>query len=133
MGWWSWLFGRAPAPDDDNGDDDDEGDGDDDGDPAAPALTDELDLHTFQPRECGDVVAEYLRAAQAAGFASVRIIHGKGRGALRRTVHAELARHPAVHGFALAGASRGGWGATLVELRAAEAGGSGDRRDEQDE
>lgn len=79
-------------------------------------LSDELDLHTFLPRECADVVAEYVRAAQEAGRPSVRIIHGKGRGTLRRTVHAVLARHPAVRGYRLAEPHRGGWGATLVEL-----------------
>lgn len=80
------------------------------------ALTEELDLHTFLPKECADVVDEYLRAAQEAGFAAVRIIHGKGTGAMRRTVHAVLERHPAVRSYQLAGATRGSWGATLVEL-----------------
>jgi DNA-nicking Smr family endonuclease len=79
-------------------------------------LTDELDLHTFLPKECADVVEEYVRAAQEAGLPAVRIIHGKGTGALRRTVHAVLDRHPAVRAYQLAGATRGSWGATLVEL-----------------
>ena len=81
------------------------------------SLTDELDLHTFLPKECADVVEEYVRAAQEAGFATVRIIHGKGTGAMRRTVHAVLQRHPAVQNFQLADARRGSWGATLVELK----------------
>jgi len=85
--------------------------------PAAP-LTGELDLHTFLPRECADVVAEYLRAAQEAGMAAVRIIHGKGTGTLRRIVHGVLDRHPAVRAYRLADDRTGGWGATLVELRA---------------
>ena len=86
-------------------------------DPAAvaPALTDELDLHTFQPRDCADVVAVYLHAAQDAGLPRVRIIHGKGTGTLRRIVHGVLDRHPAVRGYRLAG-DHGGWGATAVEL-----------------
>lgn len=79
-------------------------------------LTDELDLHTFQPRDCADVVAEYLEAARAAGMTRVRIVHGKGTGALRRTVHSTLDRHPAVRGYQLAGERSGSWGATLVEL-----------------
>ncbi len=82
---------------------------------ATPALTDELDLHTFSPKECADVVDEYLYAAQAAGMTLVRIIHGKGTGTLRRIVHGVLDRHPAVARYALAGGT-GGWGATLVEL-----------------
>lgn len=83
---------------------------------AAPPLTDELDLHTFQPRDCADVVAEYLRAAQDAGLPRVRIVHGKGTGALRRIVHGVLDRHPAVRSYRLAGDHGGGWGATVAEL-----------------
>lgn len=81
-----------------------------------PALTDELDLHTFQPRECADVVDEYLRAASEAGFTTVRIVHGKGTGTLRRIVHGVLDGHPVVASYALAAGATGGWGATLVEL-----------------
>jgi dsDNA-specific endonuclease/ATPase MutS2 len=84
-------------------------------DDMAPELTDELDLHTFQPRDCADVVTEYLHAAQEAGMTRVRIIHGKGTGTLRRIVESVLAKHPAVKSFQLAGSS-GGWGATAVEL-----------------
>ncbi len=84
---------------------------------ATPPLLDELDLHTFQPRDCADVVTEYVRAAAEAGFASVRIIHGKGTGTLRRIVHGVLASHPAVASFALADERSGQWGATLVTLR----------------
>lgn len=47
----------------------------------------------------------------------VRIIHGKGIGNLRRTVHALLAKHPNVAGFQLANEHFGGWGATIVHLR----------------
>ena len=84
---------------------------------AEPPLTDELDLHTFQPRDCADVVEEYVRAAAEAGFTNVRIIHGKGTGTLRRIVHSVLERHPAVAGFRLADGTSGSWGATLVELK----------------
>jgi dsDNA-specific endonuclease/ATPase MutS2 len=49
----------------------------------------------------------------------VRIIHGKGTGALRETVHAVLDKLPYVERYRLAG-DRSGWGATLVRLRALE-------------
>jgi DNA-nicking Smr family endonuclease len=81
-----------------------------------PPLTDELDLHTFQPRDCADIVEEYVRAAHEAGFANLRIIHGKGKGTLRRIVHSVLEKHPAVRTFRLADPRSGSWGATLVEL-----------------
>lgn len=86
--------------------------------PVSPPLTAALDLHHFAPRECADIVAEYLDATRAAGFRQVRVIHGKGTGALRRTVHAVLARHPAVASYQLADEHSGSWGATWVELRA---------------
>jgi DNA-nicking Smr family endonuclease len=86
------------------------------GDPVQAPLTAELDLHTFLPRECADVVAEYVRAAQEAGMTTVRIVHGKGTGTLRRIVHGVLDRHPAVRAYHLAGERTGSWGATLVEL-----------------
>ena len=78
-----------------------------------------LDLHTFQPREIGDLIPDYLAACREKGILSVRIIHGKGMGILQRRVHAILNRRPEVASFRLAGEEAGGWGATLVELRPA--------------
>ena len=79
-----------------------------------------LDLHTFKPREVKDLVPDYLAACQARGILQVRIIHGKGIGNLRRTVHAILKKHPEVISFTLDHPQFGGWGATLVQLRPAD-------------
>ena len=76
-----------------------------------------LDLHTFQPREVKELVSDYLAECRARGILRVRIIHGKGIGNLRRTVHALLAKHPDVISFALAGEAFGGWGATIAHLK----------------
>ena len=77
-----------------------------------------LDLHAFHPSDASDVVADYLDACAEAGVTEVRIVHGKGTGSLRRTVEAALRRHPLVVSFRTAGEDPGGWGATLVALRA---------------
>jgi DNA-nicking Smr family endonuclease len=79
-------------------------------------LSDELDLHTFRADECADLVAEYVRASREQGLRHVRIVHGKGTGALRRLVHAVLSRSLDVARFQLADDGGGSWGATLVEL-----------------
>lgn len=76
-----------------------------------------LDMHNFRPREVKSLVLEYLAECRARGILRVRIIHGKGIGQLRQTVHAILQRHPAVASFNLASEHFGGWGATVVHLQ----------------
>jgi len=53
-----------------------------------------LDLHTFAPEDVPSLVEEYIRVCQEKGILDVRIIHGKGKWVLRRTVHARLERDP---------------------------------------
>ena len=76
-----------------------------------------LDLHTFKPREIKDLVTDYLAACRERGIFQVRIIHGKGIGNLKRTVHSILSQHPEVVSFTLDHPQYGGWGATIVSLR----------------
>jgi len=85
--------------------------------PVALPLDGLLDLHAFDPREVGALVPAWIDESHAAGLRHLRIVHGKGTGALRRTVEALLARHPRVTAFAPADEAAGGWGATLVTLR----------------
>jgi DNA-nicking Smr family endonuclease len=77
-----------------------------------------LDLHTFRPEEVASLVQAYADECVRRGITELRIIHGKGKGTLRRTVHAVLGRRDDVLELRLAPPERGGWGATLVTLRA---------------
>lgn len=89
-----------------------------DGEIAVLPIEDSIDLHGFQPRDIPDVVESYLEAAAEKGFSQVRLIHGRGIGFQRMRVRELLARHPLVERFSDAPATRGGWGATVVWLRA---------------
>lgn len=109
--WWGNKADADPDPYPDS-------DPDPDPDSVTALDGDELDLHTFHPREVADVVAEYVTWAAEEGKRRVRIIHGKGTGALRRVVHSTLAKHPCVESFGLAGERGGSWGATVAVLRA---------------
>ncbi len=91
----------------------------DDEQPAAVVeIEDSIDLHGFQPRDIPDVVLSYLEAAHEKGFREVRLIHGRGTGFQRSRVRQVLETHPLVGRFSDAPATRGGWGATLVWLKA---------------
>jgi len=75
-----------------------------------------LDLHTFNPREVKKLLPHYLDTCRGKGIYEVRIIHGKGTGMLRETVHSILRQLPGILSFRLAGENAGGWGATIVQL-----------------
>ncbi len=85
--------------------------------PVEIPITDELDLHAFRPKEIKHIVPDYLEACREKGILSVRVVHGKGIGNLRRSVHALLGRLDFVESFSAAGELMGGWGATVVRLK----------------
>ena len=89
----------------------------DDSEPADLPIDGVLDLHTFRPQDVKDLIPEYLAECRRRGILRIRIIHGKGTGALRETVHAILRRRPDVESFSLADETAGGWGATVLRLR----------------
>jgi DNA-nicking Smr family endonuclease len=76
-----------------------------------------LDLHAFRAEEVKSLVSDYLEECRRLGIRQVRIIHGKGTGALRRTVLSLLRRSSHVQSFKTADLGGGGWGATEVILK----------------
>lgn len=87
-------------------------------DPVEYPITGELDLHTFRPEEVAELLDSYLAECQRRGFERVRVVHGKGIGTLRALVHARLRRSSHVSGIAAGDEHSGGWGATIVTLKA---------------
>ena len=69
----------------------------------------------FSPKDAASVVDEYIGGCLEKGIYEVRIIHGKGKGVLRRTVHTLLDRHPLVESYRL-DSGPSGWGATIARL-----------------
>ena len=86
--------------------------------PVEIPIEDALDLHPFQPKEIRDVALEYLREAHERGFRQVRLIHGRGIGVQRERIKSLLRSLDFVESFADADPTGGGWGATVVLLRA---------------
>lgn len=75
-----------------------------------------LDLHTFKPGELGSLIPDYIDECLKKEIYEIRIIHGKGTGNIRRSVHALLDRNDKVKSYSLAN-DRSGWGATITTLK----------------
>ena len=77
----------------------------------------EIDIRGQRAAEVPDMLEGYLESAFRSGLPWVRIIHGKGTGALREVVRTHLRGHPAVERSELAPREQGGDGATVAYLR----------------
>ena len=87
--------------------------------PDAPvrSVAPELMLIGRTTDEARDLVEKYLDDAFMAGVAQVRLVHGKGTGALRKAVRGVLSAHPLVESFRDGEPAEGGAGATVAALR----------------
>jgi DNA mismatch repair protein MutS2 len=77
----------------------------------------ELHLLGRTTDEAREMVEQYLDDAFMAGLPAVRLVHGKGTGALRKAVRTLLSAHPLVASFRDGEPSEGGAGATVAALK----------------
>lgn len=76
----------------------------------------ELHLRGLRVEAALGRLEEYLDLAFRAGLPWVRIVHGKGTGAMRRAVRDLLAKHPLVRAFETAPQEQGGEGVTIAHF-----------------
>ncbi|MBK6319495.1 MAG: Smr/MutS family protein [Dehalococcoidia bacterium] len=84
--------------------------------PTGPPVSMELDLRGQRAEAALEQFETYLDGAFRAGLPFVRIIHGKGTGALRAAIREALANHPLVRRFESASPQDGGDGVTIALL-----------------
>ncbi len=86
--------------------------------PASPGFVPiEIDLRGQRVADIEGMLDRYVEDAYQSGLPWVRIIHGKGTGALRKVVGDLLRGHPAVARYELAPPEQGGDGATVATMR----------------
>jgi len=87
---------------------------------SAPSLTaaTEISLIGLRVAEAEPLLVKALDDAVLADLPYLRVVHGKGTGALREFVHDVLSADPRVKRFGFAPPNQGGHGVTLVEFRA---------------
>jgi DNA mismatch repair protein MutS2 len=81
-----------------------------------PEVASQLDMRGWRVEAALEELETYLNDAAMSGMSSVRILHGKGSGALRAAVREKLTHHPLVKSFASAPPQDGGDGVTIVKL-----------------
>jgi len=75
-------------------------------------VSDEIDVRGTRAQEAREAVRSFVDDAALAGLAQVRVVHGRGTGAVRTAVRDELDRHPLVESHETDSAD----GATVVHL-----------------
>ena len=83
-----------------------------------PEVATQLDMRGWRVDAALEELETYLNDAAMSGISSIRIVHGKGTGALRAAVREQLTHHPLVKSFASAPPQEGGDGVTIVKLSA---------------
>src|SRR6266849_5363729 len=83
-----------------------------------PEVATQLDIRGWRVEQALEELDTYLNDAVMLGMSSVRIVHGKGTGALRAAIREQLAHHPLVKSFTSPPPQEGGDGVTIVKLSA---------------
>lgn len=83
----------------------------------ARTVAPEIMLRGLEVEEALRLADKYLDDAYLAGLKSVKIVHGKGTGALRKAIQGLLANHPHVESYRIGEKPEGGEGVTVAELR----------------
>jgi len=81
------------------------------------AAKSEIDVRGMTSEEAVSAVEMFIDSAFLGRLESVRIIHGKGTGALRSAIHASLKRNKQVKSFRLGTFGEGESGVTIAELK----------------
>ncbi len=81
-----------------------------------PEVAMQLDMRGWRVDVALEELETYLNDAAMSGMSSVRIVHGKGTGALRTAVRQQLAHHPLVKSYTSPPPNEGGDGVTIVKL-----------------
>ena len=81
-----------------------------------PEVATQLDIRGSRVEQALEELDSYLNDAVMTGMSTVRIVHGKGTGALRSAVREHLAHHPLVKSFTSPPPQDGGDGVTIVNL-----------------
>jgi DNA mismatch repair protein MutS2 len=76
-----------------------------------------LDIRGERPDEVEYTLVKFLDSAYTSGTQRVEILHGKGTGALKKTVIQILKKHEKINSFYFAPIEMGGEGVTIVEFK----------------
>jgi len=80
-------------------------------------ISSEVTLRHMHVEEALYVLDKYINDALLANLSTVRIVHGKGEGILRKVVHDYLKKHPNVKSYRLGQYGEGDFGVTIAELK----------------
>ena len=79
-------------------------------------ISPEINVHGFTCEEALNLIDKYIDDAILAGLNQIKIVHGKGTGALRKSVHNYLKKNTSIKSFRLGNFGEGDIGVTIVAL-----------------